>query len=230
MQPAASPRQAGASLRDRWFDSRPGQRLLAWERRVVIPKLTSIYGRNGLYLRPCASVAAELSGNMLQCVISLQREAEGFSGELRCDDDALPIAAESLSLVYAQHVFESSYCAAELARELAQTLAPEGSLLVMLLNNVSPWRLSWRRHGLASLSALSVQRWLEDAGLQLQSTHGAGPILPWRLAQAEDSERQRFELAGMRAATLMVFRKHRPAMTPLRSRSAIRFAAQPGPG
>lgn len=230
MQRVASPRQAGASLRDRWFDSRPGQRLLAWERRVVIPKLTSIYGRNGLYLRPGGGVAAELSGNMLQCVISLQRDAQGFSGELRCEDDALPIAVDSLSLIYAQHVFESSSCGAELARELSQALAPEGSLLVMLLSNLSPWRLSWRGQGLAALSALSVRRWLEDAGLQLQATHGAGPLLPWHLGRAEDSERQRLELAGLRAATLLVFRKHRPAMTPLRARSAIRFAAQPGPG
>lgn len=230
MQRVASPRQAGASLRDRWFDSRPGQRLLQWERRVVIPKLTSIYGRNGLYLRPSGNVPAELSGNMLQCVISLQRDAQGFCGELCCEDESMPIVADSLSLIYAQHVFESSRCGAELARELSQALAPEGSLLVMLLNSLSPWRLSWHSQGIAPVSAISVQRWFEDAGLQLQSAHGAGPLLPWRLSQSEDSERQRFELAGLRASTLLIFRKHRPAMTPLRTRSAIRFAAQPGPG
>ncbi len=230
MQPVASPRQAGASLRDRWFDSRPGQRLLEWERRVVIPKLTAIYGRNGLYLRPSGAVAAELSGNMLQCVISLQRDAQGFCGELHCSDDALPIAAESLALIYAQHVFESSGSGAELARELAQALAPEGSLLVMLLNSLSPWRFSWGGQGITSVSVACLRQWLEDAGLQLHATHGAGPLLPWQISQNEISERQRLELAGLRAATLLVFRKHRHPMTPLRARSAIRFAAQPGPG
>jgi hypothetical protein len=230
MQRVASPRQAGASLRDRWFDSRPGQRLLAWERRVVIPKLTTIYGCNGLYLRPSGGVAAELSGNMLQCVISLQRDSQGFSGQLCCDDDALPIAAESLSLIYAQHVFESSRCGAELAREVSQALAPEGSLLVMLLNSLSPWRLSWRGQGMQPVSETRVRQWLEDAGLQLHATHGAGPLLPWCMSNDEEGERQRLELAGLRAAKLLVFRKHRPAMTPLRARSAIRFATQPGPG
>lgn len=224
MPPAASPRQAGSEPGE-WFDSAPGRRLLAAERRVVTPLLTSIYGRVGLYLRPSAAVPAELSGNMLQDVIDLQRERDALAGALRCRDQALPLAGETLALVYAQHVFETAPDGRELAREIARLLLPEGVVLVMLLNPYSPWRLRW--HARLAPPSPRVPRWLQEAGLELQAEHGVGPLWPWGSGDAERSPRGA-ELATLRPARLLVLRKRRIPLTPLRTRAPVRLAAPVG--
>jgi len=230
MQPVASPRQAAPDVQPGWFDSAAAKRLLEWERRAVIPKLTALYGCHGLYLRPSAAVASELSGNMLQGVISLYRDARGFSGDLECRDEALPVMSESLALVYAQHVFETSQDGEALAQELGRLLAPEGTALIMLLNPLSPWRLRWQGRGFAPPGLGLMNRWLAEAGLEPMGLHGAGPVLPWQMSVNEDVEKRSLGLSGFRASQLLIARKRRHGLTPLRSRGAIRLAAQAGPG
>lgn len=227
MPPAASSRQADLAP-ERWFQTDAGARLLAWERRLLIPQLTTLYGRNGLYLRPCAAAPAELSGNMLQSVLRLQREHGGFAGDLRCADDCLPIATESMALVYAQHVFETSTAGSLLAGEIARVLAPEGTCLVTALSSASLWRLRWRRAGLGVAPVSRVLGWLMDAGLEAVAHRGAGPVLPWRLRDESSDAPVSSSLSALRPAQLLVLRKRRPGMTPLRARRSLQFAAHPG--
>src|SRR4029079_4651152 len=125
MPAALAPRQPDSRL-ERWFRLGPGRILIADALRRSTPELTRVFGHTGLYLRPLADVPAELSGNMLARIISLPRDGSGFDGQLRCQDEQLPIAERSLSLVHALFVLESSPDPQALLQEFARVLKPEG--------------------------------------------------------------------------------------------------------
>src|SRR3546814_8909986 len=93
------------------------------------PEIGRVFGHGCLFLRPCANSPALLPGLATQVQLQLCRAGWGFSGDVLCADEALPIATASLSLVYVQHVLESSALATQLMGEVARTLAPEGGAL-----------------------------------------------------------------------------------------------------
>src|SRR3546814_10446339 len=77
------------------------------EQMQAAPEIGRVFGHGCLFLRPCANSPALLPGLATQVQLQLCRAGWGFSGDVLCADEALPIATASLSLVYVQHVLES---------------------------------------------------------------------------------------------------------------------------
>jgi SAM-dependent methyltransferase len=220
MPPAPVRRQPDPPV-DAWFRRDRSLRLIAEVQRQVVPELTRVFGHSGLYLRPTAAIAPSLSGNMLAGVLSLYRDGDGLGGDLRCGDEALPIADASLALVYALFVFETSPAPEALLAEIARVLKPEGVGLFVGLNPWSLLRLRWAGHGLTSAAPGSFATQVRDAGLEVQRRRFVGPLWspPDRLdltARPHDGPQAR-----LRMAHLTVARRRDPGLTPLRAGPAV---------
>jgi len=226
MPAALAPRQPDSRL-DRWFRLGPGRALIADALRQAIPELTRVFGHTGLYLRPLADVPAELSGNMLASIISLHREGQQFGGQLRCQDEQLPIIDRSLSLIHALFVLESSPDPQGLLQEFTRVLKPEGIVLLITLNSWSPTRLRWAIQGISGQAAANAESMAREAGLEVLRRHHIGPV--WardRRGRPADQRGNRMT-DGLRAVSLLVLRHREAALTPLR-KGARTASLRPG--
>jgi SAM-dependent methyltransferase len=163
-----------------WFASSVVTDAMTVEQAELIPLLAGHIGVRGLYLRPAMSVSRELSGNMLQSVTALYPGGEGWDGDVRCEDDSLPLGSETFSLIYLLHVLEQHAQPEALLRECARCLQPEGLLVAVVFNPWSAFRVRWPPGGLQSLGVSRVQRMLRDCGLTPEQDDGVGPLLPLR--------------------------------------------------
>lgn len=198
-----------------WLAGPSGRQLLEAVQHLAIPELTRVFGNSGLYLRPLSGIAPELSGNMLSQVVSLYRDGRGFSGQTRCEDDEMPFASASLSLVYVCFVLESSPAPRALLAEIHRMLKPEGVAMVFGLN---PWSPNVIRHSLSGASWQGVGRvetMARDAGLELMSRHYLGPC---RLGGRNEMGNGWWD--SLRTSYLVLLRRRDSALTPLRKSSA----------
>jgi SAM-dependent methyltransferase len=189
--------------------------------RQAVPELTRVFGHSGLYLRPSPAIAPALSGNMLAGVLSLYRSAGGFAGDLRCRDDALPIASASLALVYALLVFETSATPTALLAEVARVLKPDGVALFLGLN---PWglaRLRWAGNGFSTTAPQPFAAQVREAGLDVQRSRYIGPL--WSPPDQLDLGAKPHDgpTARLRMASIIVARRRDPGLTPLRVSPAV---------
>ena len=199
--------------------------MLADIQRDALPEMTRVFGQHGLYLRPSDAIAHDLSGNMLAKVVSLWRDSEGFRGDLRCRDEEIPLASASLSLIYALFVVEGAPNPGVLLHEFARMLKPEGFVLVLSLNPWSPAQLRWLKPP-ASSSSNRLERWAQDAGLEVVRRQFLGPFWPVARTLATDP-RQRSVFDALRSARLTVLRRREAALTPLRKPAAA-VSLRPG--
>jgi SAM-dependent methyltransferase len=216
-----------------WFSSPAAQRLLRDEQRELIPLLTGTYGRAGLYIRCAASAPAELSGNMMQSLLRLHREPGRLAGDLICLDAELPLQRESVDLVYLLHAIETTAKPAQLFAEIERVLTPEGSLLLVAMNPLSPWRLRWLTGRIRVLGVLRCRELLADAGLEIVQQRGLGPVLPWFASgRRQDAARPAHDIfAALRAGYAIVARKRRHGITPIRNRAgAVALKPEMYPG
>jgi SAM-dependent methyltransferase len=226
MPAALAPRQPDSRL-EKWFRQGPGRQLIADALRQSIPELTRVFGLTGLYLRPLAEVPGELSGNMLASIISLYREGSGFNGQLKCQDEQLPIAERSLSLVHALFVLESSPDPLALLQEFARVLKPEGIVMLITLNSWSPTRLRWAVQGISAQATAHAENMAREAGLEVLRRRHLGPF--WareRLGRSPDPRSSRIT-DGLRAVSLLVLRHREAPLTPVRNSSRA-TALRPG--
>ena len=215
--PPASPRRQPARSADLWFRRDTTRRLLHEVQRQVVPDLTRVFGRTGLYLRPAEVVAPALSGNLLAGVVSLAREGDGFGGDIACRDDRLPFASGTLSLVYALFVFETSPEPQALLEEIARVLEPEGVAILLTLNPWSLARLRWAFRGLSCADPADLGRRVRDLGLDVQRVRHVGPF--WSPPERVDvvPETTDGPASRLRMAHLTVARRRDPGVTPLRA-------------
>lgn len=205
----------------RWFDSTACQRVLAVEQRAMIPLLTSHIGVRGLFVRASHASPAELSGNMLQHVCRLYPREFGLSGDLDCGADQVPLANESLNLVFIQHALEQLSAWPALIAEAARCLQPEGLLMITVFSRFSLWRTRWPRQSLRAVERQAVIRACEQGGLQIEERLAIGPL--WPLPLTENLNTQTFNLGACHTSWALVARKRRPGMTPVGLRRNVVF-------
>jgi len=187
--------------------------------RQAIPEITRVFGHSGLYLSPNRLYPEELSGNMLAQVLSLHRHAQGFAGVVHCNDTQLPIASESLSLVYGLCVLETSPNPEALFEEMVRSLKPEGVLVLLGLNAFSPTRLRWHAKGIKPVATSSLGRWCAKSGLEISKLSQVGPM--WLKPQEKvPPYRAKPGLLNIfYAGHLLVAKKRVAGLTPLRKTS-----------
>ena len=195
-----------------WFDSVPGQLLLAAERPAIAAAMASRpVQQPWLWLapRPPGAGAFELPDR----TVLLHRRQDRFSGNVHCGLP-LPLSNESIGNLVVQHALDDGV--EGLLDECARVLAPGGRLWLFVLNPWSPYRARWRRSGLA---ARDVHAWrMTLRGLGLQACAGGvrylGPA--WRMAldPASAANQAKPGSGRLRASCLLEFEKRSAALIP----------------
>ena len=213
--------------RDKFHASAPLQALYAREIAALASIVAGVYGNYGLFLRPHLRVSAPLPQHLLGKMIELAPGADGtLEGALRCAPAALPFASESFKLVIAQHVLEQIEHAEECAAELARVLAPEGVALILGFNPLGTWRpwLLMQAARLHPRSAHSVRMLLGHEQIDTLQVRFPGSLWPHANIAAEPGALSA-RLARLGSTWLLLARKRRSTLTPLRLRSAKRELA-----
>lgn len=204
----------------RLYESGPLPALLHRELSMLAPILDGVFGVWGLHLRPHTQAPLSLPPHLLSAVANLALAPDGrFAGDVRCGTGQLPFASESFKLVIAQHVLEQSPAADELLEELTRVLAPEGVALLFGFNPASLWRpwlsgrvgAGWRFRGAAGWRN-ALQRYRLDV-LQVRYS---GVFSPWSAAVDGAAPRWPRALGRFGGSWLLLARKRRSSMTPLR--------------
>ncbi|HNI85978.1 MAG TPA: methyltransferase domain-containing protein [Ottowia sp.] len=137
-----------------WFQTPPGQYLLAWERAQFDAALADVFGYHALQLG-LADIDALAANRMPHRWLALTAsplpadEAAPSAGRwaLVSDSTALPFAEASLDLVVLPHTLELSPDPHATLREVQRVLVHEGKVAIAGLNPISLWGLrQWRSH------------------------------------------------------------------------------------
>ncbi|MEO8002067.1 MAG: methyltransferase domain-containing protein [Arenimonas sp.] len=217
--PSIRPSSQANSAAIEWFGLPMGLQLMQQFQRQAIPEITRVFGHSGLYLSPNGSYPDELSGNMLAQVLSLHRNFAGFTGVFRCNDTQLPIASESLSLIYSLCVLETSPNPELLFEEMVRCLKPEGVLVLLGLNPISPTRLRWQSTGIKPIAKPMLSQFCANHGLEISKLGQIGPM--W-LRPQEKAQKYRTKPGLMNifyAGQILVARRRVVGLTPLRKTS-----------
>ena len=191
-----------------WFDSLPGQPLLAAEQPGI---QAAVAGRPvqqpWLWIGPSASALPDPAGLPPRSLM-LGREGNQLTGSLRCGLP-LPLPNESIGNVILQHALDDGSDA--LLDECERVLEPGGRLWLFTLNAWSPYRARWRRSGLVVRDVNAWHKRLRSIGLQpcgREVTH-LGPV--WRPATGDA---QSAAPDRLRAVCLLETEKRTAALIP----------------
>jgi len=189
-------------------------------------------GGRALLLQP-GPAARALPADLRHLVTTrLHVDEELLRGDLVCAPGALPYEDQSFQLVFAQHVGDALPADSGLLEELARVMAPGSLLLWSGFNPWSPW-LAWMhwhtRGGRAvprPVHADALRRRLQRAQLTTVGLDYLGTCWPRRDSHAalDTGTRRGRLLAPLRGTYLLVARKQRAVLTPLRPRAVRRVA------
>jgi SAM-dependent methyltransferase len=216
-----------------FYTSAPVKALFARELAALAPIVSGIYGNHGLFLRAHAETPAALPAHLLGAMVDLMLVEQRFDGAARCEPGQLPFASESFKLLIVQHVFEQIDRPEECAAELARVLSPEGVILVLGFNPISLWRpwlaLNARRDG-SKLHLRSARTWQKMFAREQVDTLQVRYPGTFRLRAEHLNAAPQFSflartLGCMSSSWLLLARKRRSTLTPLRLRSAPRELA-----
>ncbi len=210
------------------YASAPMQALLAREIAALAPVLSAAYGNCGLLLRPRQG-GATLPAHLLGKIVELDVEDDGLlAGAVRCAPWQLPFASESFKVLIVQHALERIVDAEACVAELARVLAPEGIALMLGFNPLGTWRpwLMRRARGLRLRSARVCKAQLEREQIDTLQVRFPGELLP-RVKTTTGPEKPTHSLlARFGSSWLLIARKRRSTLTPIRLRKLAREAAR----
>jgi SAM-dependent methyltransferase len=204
--------------------SAPMQALYAREIEALASIVSGVYGNYGLFLRPHISVSSPLPEHLLGKMIELAPGKDGvLHGAVHCAPDLLPFASESFKLLIAQHVLEQVDEADACAAELARVLAPEGVALILGFNPLGTWR-PWLATHATHVRPRSVHKWRTLlAREQVDTLQVRFPGSLWPRANIDlKAGALSARLARFGSTWLLLARKRRSALTPLRLRASTR--------
>lgn len=210
------------------YTSAPMQDLLARELAALAPMLSGAYGNCGLVLRPWSG-SLVLPPHRIGKIIELNGDEGGLlGGAVRCAPWQLPFASESFNLLIAQHALERIAQADDCLAECARVLAPEGIMLVLGFNPLGTWRPWLARHsrGLRLCSAQACKARLAGEGIETLQVHFPGTLWPRARPGDVSTRPTRSPFARLGSSWLLVARKRRSTLTPIRLRGAMREPAR----
>jgi SAM-dependent methyltransferase len=215
-----------------FYSRAPVQALFARELAALAPILSGVYGNYGLLLRAHEQTRAEMPAHLLGRMLELALDQDRLNGSVQCEPGLLPFASETFKLVVAQHVFEQLTVPELCVAEIARVLAPEGVALVLGFNPAGSWRpwlaLNAQRGG-ACLHLQSAHFWQQRLARQQVDTlqiRFPGTLWPAHAERRGDQQSAGANaLARFGSSWLILARKRRSVLTPLRVRSSSRELA-----
>lgn len=135
-----------------WFQSPPGQYLMAWEQQRMDEAVADIFGYHSLQMGLPELEA--LRGNRMPHQwlavdgTDLLEAPGGGRAALVTDYAALPFPDASLDLVVLPHTLEISHDPHTTLREVERVLVPEGRVVICCFNPASLWGARQRRERL----------------------------------------------------------------------------------
>ena len=143
-----------------WFQTPPGQYLLAWERTQLDRAVADIFGFHALQLGlpgiDCLAANRMPHRWLADCMPTAGQSLRRDASRPTClvtDFAALPFPPASLDLVVLPHTLELNADPHATLREVERVLVPEGRVVICGLNPLSLWGFRQRR-----------ARWLHKAG------------------------------------------------------------------
>jgi SAM-dependent methyltransferase len=210
------------------YASAPMQALLAREMAALAPVLSAAYGNYGLFVRPRQG-GATLPAHLLGKIVELDVEDDGLlAGAVRCAPWQLPFASESFKVLIVQHALERIADAEACLAELARVLAPEGIALMIGFNPLGTWRpwLMRRVRGLRLCSARVCRAQLERERIDTLQVRFPGELWPRARAKTGPEKPTHSLLARFGSSWLLIARKRRSTLTPIRLRKMACEAAR----
>lgn len=223
---------------DSLFATDAAHALLDLELRALAPQLAGLYGPQGLFVRAHESAPRVISAPMLARLLRLHADTpQHLAGDAACAIQSLPFADDSFRVVLVQHAHEALGDASAFQDEVARVLAPDGVAIVVGFAPVSPWR-GWiaaqQRGGAPRLNLATPGQWrraLARHGVDAYAVRRIGSVFPQPSAdRREHSHRGTLWQRGLdplRSSFLLLARKRRGAVTPLRLRPRERPAIAP---
>lgn len=171
------------------------QALCLLEQRLCQPLLSSLHGDCGLWLRPQWAPPARPPA-LLHRMLELRLDGARLVGPVVGLAESLPIRSASQSLVVLQHATDVLEAPEALVDEACRVLLPEGLLLLVGMNPLSPaaWRLQLRarRSGvLVELPRHPAAWWrrrLSGHAFEALLLRQLGPVLGFGSAEDEAAE------------------------------------------
>lgn len=210
------------------YASAPMQALLAREMAALAPVLSAAYGNYGLFVRPRQG-GATLPAHLLGKIVEIDVEDDGLlDGAVRCAPWQLPFASESFKVLVVQHALERIVDAEACVAELARVLAPEGIALMLGFNPLGTWRpwLMRRARGLCLRSARVCSAQLNREHIDTLQVRFPGELWPRARTTTGPGRPTHSLLARFGSSWLLIARKRRSTLTPVRMRTLAREAAR----
>ena len=163
-----------AQLR-RWFECEPGSIVAAAELSLLRRILPDLFGYHIMQLG-CHHIEGLITSSRVSHQIKVElSHANHTDAQLRCVDDALPIAAGAIDVLVLPHVLEFAQDPRRVLREAERVLIGEGHIVILGFNPWSfhgLWSLLWRWRRRAPWSgrfigATRVKDWLQLLGFDI---------------------------------------------------------------
>jgi SAM-dependent methyltransferase len=201
------------------YASAPMRRLLDDQMRSMATDLQRCFGTHALLLdalpdeRPPALP-------MLGHWARLRVDGDSYSGELRAaTGESLPFVDDAFELVLLRHALEVVTNASAVLEEAVRVLAPGGLLVVTGVHPISGWApwFHWNtrddRHALHT--PLRLRHSLQQAGVEIERLQRVGRLWPG----SAPKEAHAPLLGSLGGGYVLIARKRRRAVSPLRSKS-----------
>lgn len=156
-----------------WFESGPGKRVAAAERRVIEARVRRFHGDELLWLGPPVGISSTTARCMVRDRFLGGQMAPTPASEadhaMVTDYRSLPLSAGRMDGVVLHHALDLSRDRRATLREATRVLRPGGRMLIVGFNPFSATALSKPRRPFRAMRSLSVWRlkeWLSVLGLE----------------------------------------------------------------
>lgn len=181
-----------------WLDSPLGAVALRAEQEMIAPYLSRMFGYHILQIGCSAMHSLIADSPVGHKIIFSPRSGTKYCAAV-ADNEALPLASDSIDIVLIHHALDFTRDSHKLLREAARVLRPGGQLLIVGFNPYSIWGINKAMRSRAGvpwngrfISRRRVIDWLKLLELQIEHMDVGLHFLPskWRklLASAEKVE------------------------------------------
>jgi SAM-dependent methyltransferase len=170
-----------------WYGSRLGREIAAQELVCLEGMLEGVFGHYLLQVGGDDAFGEVLRGSHIRHAISLPPVLHqgGLGMRIAANPEMMPIISDSLDAVFLPHTLEFAADPRQVLREVERVLIPEGRLIILGFNAISPWallrlvrpgRVPWCGH---FLTRYRVGAWLSLLGFDLEMQQMLVFQAPW---------------------------------------------------